>query len=219
MNPELLRRLRIDGFAIASLSGSALVRSLKREADWLVGRFTNDGYRSGDYWSFVLANCGEPVLYRIHNLERQGSKPIADLYTAGPLHDLAREVLSTPVHATACAMIVKVPFHAARVPWHRDRTSVRPHEVCNLSLFLDASSPGNGCMEFVPGSHLLPDDVDVIEVSKRGPVQPVPAAAGDVVVHDVRVVHSSGVNPGRSCRRSIIIEFTPAGFALSRKDG
>ncbi len=74
-------------------------------------------------------------------------------------------------------------------------------------------------MEFAPGSHLLPDDANVAEVSERGPVQLVPAAAGDVVVHDVRVVHGSGANPGSSCRRSIIIEFTPADFSLPRRDG
>jgi phytanoyl-CoA hydroxylase len=116
-------------------------------------------------------------------------------------------------------MIVKMPGLAARVPWHRDRTSVPPHSVCNLSVFLDDSVPENGCLEFVPGSHLLPDDADATQTCERGLIQPVPATAGDVLVHDVRIVHGSRTNTSTAYRRSIVIEFAPVGLVLTSKDG
>jgi len=146
-------------------------------------------------------------------LDRQGASSIAELFANGPLHDLAAAILGTPVRSTACAMIVKLPYVAAAVPWHRDRTSVPPQTVCNLSVFLDRST-NNGCLEFVAGSHLLPDDADVQATQQRGPRQPVPAEAGDVLVHDVRVVHGSRSNETAAIRRSIVIEFAPVDLRL-----
>jgi phytanoyl-CoA hydroxylase len=220
MDAAVLDKLRADGFAVvAGAVGEPLLSHLWAEADRLMRRFTDEGHRSDDYWCFNAAGTGQPVLYRIHNLESQGSAPIARLYAKGPLHPLAARLLGTAVRSTACAMIVKMPGLAARVPWHRDRTSVPPHTVCNLSVFLDDSVPENGCLEFVPASHLLPDDADVAQVSERGPVHPVPAAAGDVLVHDVRTVHGSRTNISDTYRRSIVIEFAPTNLVLTSKDG
>jgi ectoine hydroxylase-related dioxygenase (phytanoyl-CoA dioxygenase family) len=140
---------------------------------------------------------------------------LAELYDVGPLHGLAQELLGTFVRATASALIVKLPYVAAAVPWHRDRTSVRPRTVCNLSLFLDDSNE-NGCVEIVPRSHLLPDDAEVMCAVERGPRQRVPAHAGDVVAHDVRAVHGSLPNTTAAIRRSVVIEFAPARLKLQR---
>jgi phytanoyl-CoA hydroxylase len=220
MDRAVLDQLRTDGFAtIPNATGGALLADLRSEADRLVHRFTDGGYRSDDYWSFQAANTGNPVLYRIHNLDKQGSPVISRLFARGPVHGLAEEILGTTIRATACAMIVKVPEVAARVPWHRDRTSVPPNTMCNLSIFLDDSVPENGCLEFVPGSHLLSDDADVTETFERGPVQQAPAIAGDVLVHDVRAVHASCTNTSTAYRRSIVIEFAPADLVLAEEDG
>ncbi|MCX4666483.1 phytanoyl-CoA dioxygenase family protein [Streptomyces sp. NBC_01381] len=211
----LAEQVRKYGLATAPglVQGSALAE-LHREAEQLVGQFTGHGYRSDDYWSFERADAREQVLYRIHNLEQQGSTPINELFADGPLHELAGEVLGREIRPMVCAMIVKMPHHAARVPWHRDRTSVAPHTVINLSLFLDDSSFENGCIEYVPYSHLLPDDADVTAVEQQGPVEAAPARAGDVLVHDVRTVHASRTNSTDAFRRSIVIEFAPVDFDL-----
>lgn len=194
--------------------GPAL-EALRSEGDRLVQRFTVDGFRSDDYWHFSRAGTDDPVLYRVHNLECQGSLALAALYVEGsPLHALAERVLGRPVRATACAMIVKLPRVAAAVPWHRDRTDVPAHAMCNLSLFLDDSDLGNGCLEFVPASHLLPDAADVDAVEAKGPTRTLSVTAGDVAVHDVRVVHSSRRNTSPRIRRSVVVEFAPRDLEL-----
>jgi phytanoyl-CoA hydroxylase len=211
-----LQGFRTDGYAVLRqrITGNAL-EALRTEADGLIRRFTQDGFRSDDYWYFTPAGTDTPVLYRIHNLEKQGSPTAARLYTdKGPLHPIAASILGGPVRATACAMIVKLPGVAAPVPWHRDRTDVPPHIVCNLSVFLDVSDADNGCLEFVPGSHLSPDEEEAEELQARGPVHALPLAAGDVAVHDVRIAHASRRNRSGRIRRSIVIEFAPAGLEL-----
>lgn len=220
MQTPVAERFQQNGFALAAaLVDGPRLATFQAEADRLVRRFAKEGHQSDDYWSFDQAVTREPVLYRIHNLEKQGSSPISDLFADGPLHTLASVVLGTRVRSTACAMIVKMPRVAARVPWHRDRTSVAPHTVCNLSLFLDESNADNGCLEVVPRSHLLPDDADVAAIHDRGPVLAIPAHAGDVFVHDVRMVHASRANGTAAFRRSIVIEFAPLGLELPSSEG
>jgi phytanoyl-CoA hydroxylase len=100
------------------------------------------------------------------------------------------------------------------VPWHRDRLGVPAHAVANFSVYLDDSTPDNGCVEFAVGSHVLPDEADVAEVRAAGPVEAAPAAAGDVLVHDARIVHGSAGNHSSRLRRSIIIEFARPGVEV-----
>jgi hypothetical protein len=221
MTFEEIRQLETSGFAVVTNAvGGPLLSSLQEAAGWMVRRFVDEGYRSDNYWFFNSPDSGEPVLYRIHNLEIECDAPVvSEFYANGPLHALAETILAAPVRPTACAMIVKMPRIAARVPWHRDRTSTAPRTAYNLSLFLDDSIPENGCLEFVPGSHLLPDDADIEQIRARGPIESVPASVGDVLVHDVRVVHSSRTSTSNSYRRSIVIEFLPLGLELTQKDG
>lgn len=214
----MVRDLRSQGFAIADTAVDAdLLAELSSEADRLIGRF-DAGYRSADYWNFDRDEGREQVLYRIHRLEQQGSELIRRLFTAGPWHEVAERAAGRPVRSTVCAMIVKRAGGSAEVPWHRDRTSVPPHTLYNLSIFLDDSDTGNGCLEFVPASHLLADDASVDQVRQAGPVQPVPARAGELLVHDVRMVHGSAPNNSPRRRRSIVVEFAPEGFSLSPEE-
>lgn len=208
---EALGRLRMDGYTVvpAVVTGPPL-EQLRAEADALVTAF-EVGYRSDDFWHFTREGESAPVLYRIHNLQRQPGAPLAArLFTTGPLHHLAESILGCPARARVMAMIVKLPRVAAAVPWHRDRTDAKPGRAVNLSLFLDDSDARNGALEFVPGSHLLADDAEVEQVRAAGPTLTVGARAGDVAVHDVRTVHASRSNSTARPRRSIVIEFVPA---------
>ncbi|MFJ7279791.1 phytanoyl-CoA dioxygenase family protein [Kitasatospora sp. NPDC098663] len=207
---EALGRLWADGYTVvpAVVTGPLLER-LRAEADALVAAF-EAGHRGDDFWHFTREGESAPVLYRVHNLEQQpGATLAAGLFAAGPLHHLAETILGAPARARVIAMIVKMPKVAAAVPWHRDRTDAEPGRAVNLSLFLDDSDPSNGCLEFVPGSHLLADDADAQKVRTAGPVLTVGAQAGDVAVHDVRAVHASRPNPTARPRRSLVIEFVP----------
>lgn len=192
-----------SGFTVVSNAiDHELIAALTTDSDKLIARF-EEGYRSSDFWCYE--ESGNQLLYRIHNLEEQGAPELTRLFVRGPLHELAASYLGSS-HATVCAMVVKTKG-VAGVPWHRDRTDVRPSQALNLSVYLDPSDLDNGCFEAVRGSHMLPDDADVIAVRDAGPRVPVPARPGDVLVHDVRLVHGSGRNVEGAIRRSIIIEF------------
>lgn len=206
-----LGQLWADGYTVVpGVVTDPLLERLRTEADGLVAAFES-GHRGEDFWHFTREGESTPVLYRVHNLQRQPGAPLAaGLFATGPLHHLAETILDCPARARVIAMIVKMPRVAAAVPWHRDRTDAEPGRAINLSLFLDDSDASNGALEFVPSSHLLAADVDVEQVHTAGPVLTVGARAGDVAVHDVRAVHASRPNLTARPRRSLVIEFVPA---------
>ncbi|MFF5113952.1 phytanoyl-CoA dioxygenase family protein [Streptosporangium sp. NPDC000509] len=208
-----IERFRVDGFVrVGPILGQDVVSRLKAGATRLISRFTDQGYVSDDYWHFDV-DGQSPVLYRIHNLEKQ-DWPEAELLHRPELGRLAAEFIGEPVVPTAFALVLKEPRRAAGVPWHRDRPHLAPHTVCNISICLDTAGPDNGCLEGVPGSHLLPVDVAAEAVRDAGPRVPVPSEEGDVVVHDVRLVHGSGPNPSDRWRRTIVIEFADPAISL-----
>jgi len=201
----LQSRLRIDGYAVAhGHIDAGLIANLRVETDALLGRFAA-GDRSDDFWCYEDGSTGRSMLYRVHNLEKQGAAGCADLFRTAVLNHLAAALIGA-VRATVCAMVVKTPG-VAGVPWHRDRIDVAPGTAINLSVFLDRATVQNGCFEAVPGSHLLADDADVPRTHELGLRVAVPAEPGDVLIHDVRLIHGSGDNPNGELRRSIIIEF------------
>jgi phytanoyl-CoA hydroxylase len=201
----------VKGFAVLQAAVSAeLLDAVRTEAVGLVDGFYA-GDRSGpDYWSYPIAGRDSPVLYRIHNLERQsGITAISGLFADGPLHGIAAEALGESAFPTVCAVVVKVPGAGAPVPWHRDReqAEVGPGRAVNLSLYLHRSTPATGCLEVVPTSQTLESGIDVESCRLGMPTTLVPAEAGDVTVHDVRLVHGSGPNPGTDLCIRIVIEF------------
>ncbi len=89
----------------------------------------------------------------------------------------------------------------------------RTHRIFNIDVYLDASRAGEGALRVAPGSHLAP--VDVCQLQEEygwnapGVIQ-VELNPGDVLVHDVMIVHGSEAVTGNRLRRTIYYEFRAA---------
>jgi ectoine hydroxylase-related dioxygenase (phytanoyl-CoA dioxygenase family) len=171
-------------------------------ANWRAGRVDDK-----DYWSYEDAKgC---VLYRIHHLETKDAR-IKELAERNKLMRLVHSVVAEGATPTAFALIIKMPQLGAGVPWHRDLVSVPPNIIYNFSIYLDDSTQGNGCLEVVPGSHLFPDTFKVEDGRRPKDAHCVTARRGDIIIHDVRLVHGSAFSYSSCHRRSICIEFRPS---------
>ena len=122
-------------------------------------------------------------------------------------------------------LLAKQPHKADAVfAWHQDMAywpETPDTRTATVWLAIDASTLDNGCMRFVPasnherrlrphtpmlndrgeshalGTELRPDDV----------VVPTPISAGDVTVHNERVLHGSGGNTTDGFRRAYVLAF------------
>jgi len=125
--------------------------------------------------------------------------------------------------------LVKEPYgtptqYHLDLPWWPFDT---PH-ACTLWVALDDSTLENGCLYFVPGSHLLgltvPGDlgpdlgaVFAAHPEAATPPTPCPLSAGGCSFHNARTVHGAGANmtPGR--RRAMTAAFMPDGARFNGK--
>jgi phytanoyl-CoA hydroxylase len=208
-----LGELRRSGAAvIGPLAGEDLLADVRKEAQDLVHSF-DQGDRSERYWHF--ADGDTDVLYRIHGLEA-GPSNSAVIRVQSDEALLRAAAIALGVAApvpTVAALIVKQTGHGARVPWHQDRLPTEEPRAVNLTLYLHDSDTTNGCVQFIAGSHLLPEvqvDELVSEARAQDAVRDLAVAAGDVTVHDVRLVHGSGPNPSSRPRLGLVLEYAAA---------
>ncbi|MFD2613608.1 phytanoyl-CoA dioxygenase family protein [Paenibacillus gansuensis] len=111
------------------------------------------------------------------------------------------------------SMVVKVPNHAAAVPWHRDAENpggAGAKPIFNVDFYLDPADE-RSCLWVIPGStHWTKEDADAYcarpGFSFEGAI-PVPMNPGDVIFHDIQLLHGSPEGDGNDLRRTVYFEF------------
>src|SRR5262245_33701345 len=124
-------------------------------------------------------------------------------------------------------MIDKPPRHGGVLPWHQDEAyweASSSYHAVGAWLPLDDVDERNGCMTFLPGSHLgdvldhrhIGDDpnvhglyaeaIDPDDPAVRAAAVPVPLAAGGATFHHPRTLHSTGPNRTDRRRRAFATE-------------
>ncbi len=166
---------------------------------------------------------------------------------------VAAKLLGRPVEEVGLDLdriIAKKPNRPdAEFHWHQDDLYCTMHgvelelpekDLVTVCLALDDTTPENGCISFVPGSHrgplrehkpVFPDRCESestgMKISKveLGPEDAqravlVPIRRGDVTIHTGRTLHSSGGNKTDGWRRTYLLQFRPvSAIEFQRKAG
>ena len=140
------------------------------------------------------------------------------------LIDLASVFVGPDVALFASHYISKPPFSGQPVLWHQDGAywPLEPMQVVTLWLSVDESTPENGCMRVIPGSHrgklygvrkntevqsVLGSESDV-EVDESDAVDLI-LSPGDVEVHHPGIMHGSNANTSPRRRCGLTIRYIP----------
>jgi ectoine hydroxylase-related dioxygenase (phytanoyl-CoA dioxygenase family) len=213
---NLIEKLKMQGYAIIK---NALEDKDIAEANTvtneLIKKWASGEICSEDFWTYKPECAPSPVLYRIHNLERK-HECLEEFIKSKRLMDIVYSVMGQKVVITAAALIIKMPFYGGEVPYHRDPIDVPSGSVYNFSVFLDDSTPENGCFEVVPGSHLTVGNEEQFKERPKG-LKFISAEKGDIIIHDVRLIHGSAFSSSEKMRRSICMEFQPLEIFKQRK--
>ena len=154
-----------------------------------------------------------------------------DIARQASLLSCARGVLGSGVQVFRDQALFKPPNGQAK-PLHQDQSYFCVEPVNDLTtawIALDDATLDNGCMCYVPGSHLhgvFPVDVDperpVHHIPRTGEIalQPTvacPVTAGSVIFHHGCTLHSSAENRSDTWRRALIFHYASMG-ARSQKE-
>ncbi|MCM3626086.1 phytanoyl-CoA dioxygenase family protein [Paenibacillus glycanilyticus] len=114
------------------------------------------------------------------------------------------------------SLVVKAPNNAAAVPWHRDALLPEgckdPRPIFNVDFYLDDADESS-CLWVIPGSQHW-ESAEADERCSRpgfttGDAVPVPMKAGDVILHNIQLLHGSPEGEGNALRRTVYYEFRP----------
>jgi len=224
LTADQIRRFRDEGYiALDRITGDEEVERLRGIFDRLFA--TSAGRDRGR--QFDLAGTDEdgrpPALPQILN-PVEFAPELADTQFRVAALAIARQLLGPETEPWFEHAILKPPGYGAPTPWHQDEAHRNDggvdYEQVSIWMPLQEATAENGCMEFIPKSHLGPvlthrspgDDPRVMALECTGEfdgAQSVlcPLSAGGATVHHARTLHHAGANTSDIPRRAYILAF------------
>lgn len=161
---------------------------------------------------FAARDTG-PVMWRVDYLHDKGEDASLELLGDPRVLGVAESLCGPNFVPTYESMVFKLAGDGEQVPWHQDAVHPRRWRVFNFDLYLDPSRVGGGALRVIPRSQLGPADVcavrDAHGWNAPGAID-VEMEPGDVLLHDVMIVHGSERSLGRALRRTVYYEFRAA---------
>jgi non-haem Fe2+, alpha-ketoglutarate-dependent halogenase len=152
------------------------------------------------------------------------SRFLYDICMHPTILDFVEDLLGPDFYLWGSNFFIKEPRSLSTVGWHQDAYywPLDPHESLTVWLAFDDSNAENGAMTVVPGSHkagLLKhirvretDSVLMLECERgqfaENTAVPVPLKAGEVSIHDDKLVHGSPANPSDTRRAGLTIRYS-----------
>ena len=215
LTPEQVRFFDEHGYLV--LRGripADLLARLQAAADaWIAdGRAVAEGDPAASDYQWATRG-GSRRMFRVDYLHDKGQPASLELLGSPAVLGIAESLAGRNFVPTYESLVFKDEGDGAAIDWHQDAVHPRTHRIFNIDVYLDASRKGEGALRVAPGSHLAP--VDVCQLQEEygwdapGVIQ-VELEPGDVLVHDVMVVHGSEAVTGNRLRRTIYYEFRAA---------
>ena len=175
-----------------------------------------------DYMYGTGPNTGKPVLRRIEYVIDKRDEMKVLLGHPFILRSVEK-LIGKDLIPTWDSMVLKMPGEGIIVPWHRDAGTecVGDTPIFNVDFYLDEADEDT-CLWVIPGSHKWSAeqvqewmsahrDADVNKEHFRASgAVPVLMQAGDVLFHNILVLHGSPYNLTDKLRRVVYYEFRPA---------
>lgn len=220
LTPEEVRSYREEGFVRIDrpvLAATALVE-VGKQLDTLFARYEGLPRGFAQDLDVGAERNGRPRIPEVNFTTvlkpRLSHSQVVRVCTA-----IAQQLHGPRAHLVFDHAIYKPACNGAATAWHQDIAYAKPGEqIVGCWVPLQSVGPEEGCMRYVPGSHLggpvahervpsatnprilaaQPDDDQVVYA---------PVKAGGLVVHNVMTLHSTGPNDGGATRRVWVLNF------------
>lgn len=202
-----LRHYERDGYVIfRDVLDAGLIEQASKHVAWL--QQCHPELRGEDLGNQLVAR--DPFWVRLVSDDR--------------LLDIGERFVGPDIALFASHYICKPPHTGRPVLWHQDGAywPLEPMEVVTLWLAIDDSTPENGCLRVIPGSHRehlhelrQRSDVDSVLGSESATdvdeslAVDLTLAPGDVEVHHPGIMHGSHANTSSKRRCGLTIRYIP----------
>ncbi len=223
--PAKGRQLESDGFCILeNIIDAQMLARLRRVTDVMIARQEAAHFNENRSQGSLISVFEEPFFPQL-----VAYPPILD----------ALKGLGFDKPRWSSGFVISKPAGSPPLFWHQDARfwdepiSYTPQIIqCFLMIYLVDTSPRNGCLRLIPGSHLqrhplhdaLPnahgetlgrmDDPTHLAYQRAEGEVDVPVKAGDVVMGSARLLHAAHGNRSRQRRTNITLWYYPEFDAL-----
>ncbi|MGC1440523.1 MAG: phytanoyl-CoA dioxygenase family protein [Burkholderiaceae bacterium] len=157
----------------------------------------------------------------------------ADYCNNKDILDMVAQLIGEDIALWNSSFFAKPARDGIRTPWHQDGEywPIRPLATCTAWLAVDDSTPENGCLRVIRGSHksqrlrrhhttsetdvTLNQELDPSEYNIDEAVDIV-LKAGQISLHDVYLLHGSEANHSEHSRRGMTMRFMPTTSLFDR---
>ena len=207
-----------DGFVkLANIIKTQEMETIQADTQKIVDSPIHDVDDEIDYFADLDAETSETIFHRVQYIfPKSSTSPNSLLCLLGhpEILRIVHALLGDYFLCEAEALVFKIPGNCRAVPVHADcdpadlRTS-DAHLAFNVDVYLDDATTGNGCLLAAPGSHYKRETSQQIAMQgfNYPGLESVPMKAGDILIHNVRLVHGSHQNASDQLRRTIYYEF------------
>lgn len=215
LTPAQIAFFDTNGYLILRnwITGELLASLQKAATNWIKMGLVAD-QTDPDYSDFLFApRSGGKVMYRVNYLHSKGEEASLQLLGSPHLLAIAESLCGPDFVPTYESMVFKQAGDGETIEWHQDTVHSRQHRIFNFDLYLDPSTKDGGALRVIPGSQKQIQDTSKLREDQNwnvpGAVE-VEMEAGDVLLHDVMLVHGSPGVIGGNLRRTLYYEFRAA---------
>lgn len=213
LSPEQMEFFDANGYMVLrNRLPEPMLRRLRDAADrWIAAGLTT--YASGrhpeDFAVTIDADETASVL-RINGLHGKGGGESLELLGSPHVMGAAESLCGRNAVTVYESLLIKGSGPDSRVLWHQDAVHSRSRRVITLGVYLDDSRIDGGALRVLPGTQRVRQNICAL-TGGNAPCPPgtldIEANAGDIVIHDAMVVHSSPAVERGNTRRTVYFEF------------
>lgn len=215
LTPEQVQFFDDNGYLVLKnrIPADMLEKLQQAATRWIERGWTVDANNPDSIdWHFAERASGR-VMFRVNYVHNKQEAVSLELLGSPYILGIAESLAGPNFVPTYESMVFKQEGDGEAIKWHQDAVHPRKYRIFNVDIYLDASIASNGALRVIPKSQVQGQDICKLS-DDYGWTPPgvvcVELGAGDVLIHDVMVVHGSPQVENNTLRRTLYYEFRAA---------
>ena len=160
-----------------------------------------------------IENGETPILSRVNDLLVIFPDALLELMATPAVMAIARDLCGPTAIPLQSDVLFKHKHPTSAVIWHQDALHSREFPYVNIGIYLDDAELDDGCLRCVPNSQH--ETIAICELIKQHGwnipnAENIAVKAGDIIIHDMMLLHGSPKKQNEGVRRTIYIEMRPS---------
>lgn len=152
----------------------------------------------------VLESSNKNFVVAIDKIIAKSNPIFAELLGSPLLLSIAESLCGVDFFPVQDFIVIKTLGDQNEIKWHQDVITEAHEKTFMIGFYLDPANDENGALRVIPKSHK--SNLSICELQKME-YQSLDMEAGDVLIHNLKIAHSSGELTSFPQRRVVYFEF------------